>query len=126
MVFKDKQTRDNWYKNYQLTHKAQIQKYQQGYYLKHRTKKLARAKRRHYEDNYGITLEEYEILYETSNGLCAICGEYQELGKLCVDHDHSTGKVRGLLCNNCNSGIGYLKDSPEILIIASEYLKKHK
>ena len=74
---------------------------------------------------YGISLEDYETLLEAQNGTCAICEagcaneEY-----LRVDHDHDTGEVRGLLCHSCNSGIGFLKDSPEVVLQALEYLSR--
>lgn len=60
-------------------------------------------------------------------GVCAICGETNASGRdLSVDHDHETGEIRQLLCSNCNTGIGLLKDNPELLIKASAYLMKHK
>lgn len=73
------------------------------------------AKRR----GYLLTLEEYNALLEKQNGQCAIC---KDEAKLVVDHDHGSGKVRGLLCNNCNAGLGMLKDSPDILRAASQYI----
>lgn len=73
---------------------------------------------------YGITLEDYEKLVEEHQGLCAICGDLKGLG-LFIDHDHDTGKVRGLLCNRCNAGIGFLGDSLQIAQRAVAYLRKH-
>ena len=57
---------------------------------------------------YGITLEDYNKLFDEQNGCCAICGKHQSEFKrpLSVDHDHNTGKVRGLLCTPCNNGLG--------------------
>lgn len=58
---------------------------------------------------YGITLEEYNRLSIRQNGVCAVCGTFQPTkahSRLCVDHDHDTGKVRGLLCSKCNIGLG--------------------
>lgn len=78
------------------------------------------------EKTYGISLKEYERLYILQNGLCAICHnpETRNLNAfLVVDHDHNTGKVRGLLCGNCNSGLGFFKDSQENLNSAKQYLK---
>jgi hypothetical protein len=75
---------------------------------------------------YGITLKDYEHLYILQNGVCAICRKPEgRKGKvfLVVDHDHETGKVRGLLCSNCNSGLGFFKDSLESLSSARQYLK---
>lgn len=74
---------------------------------------------------YGITLEEWYQMFEKQNGECKICHTHQSKlkNKLCVDHDHITGKVRGLLCQGCNSGIGYLKESKRILESAIKYLE---
>jgi hypothetical protein len=61
-------------------------------------------------------------------GCCAICGIDKPTGKwkiFAVDHNHKTGQVRELLCNECNRGIGYLKDSAELLQKAVDYILKH-
>jgi hypothetical protein len=76
---------------------------------------------------YGIDKQGYENLLNLQNGKCAICGllEKEHRNKvLNVDHNHVTKKVRGLLCNNCNRGIGHLKDSISNLQKALEYLKE--
>lgn len=73
--------------------------------------------------NYGITPDEYFSLVDRQQGLCAICkGESKNL-ELCVDHDHVTGKVRGLLCRTCNLGLGHFKDNSQILSAAISYLR---
>ena len=74
---------------------------------------------------YGITPRIYNELFDKQDGCCAICGVHQsELPyTLCIDHDHITGKVRGLLCNNCNTGIGRFKDREELLEKALNYLR---
>ena len=74
---------------------------------------------------YGLTIEEYNQMFVDQNGVCAICKEQSQNGtNLCVDHCHTTGKVRGLLCTGCNVGIGRLKDSVELLESAIGYLTK--
>ena len=74
-------------------------------------------------DRFGITAEYYWKLWNEQKGLCKICGKPQCVGtKLDVDHDHFTGKVRGLLCRHCNAGIGLLKDSVGLLQQALRYL----
>lgn len=87
-----------------------------------------KAKLKVYE---GMTLEEYGEMLERQNGVCAICKKTcstkYKSGKvrdLSVDHDHDTGKVRGLLCNACNLGIGKFNDDAELLKAAAEYLCK--
>lgn len=71
---------------------------------------------------YGLTVEEYKSMLEAAGGKCECCGE---VSKLCVDHCHSTGKVRGLLCRNCNSALGYLKEDVSKMNSLIEYTKKH-
>ena len=76
--------------------------------------------------NYNITIETYEEIYRNQNGVCAICEKLNISGKrLAVDHNHSTGKIRGLLCNKCNTGLGNFNDNSEFLFKASEYLKQN-
>lgn len=71
---------------------------------------------------YGITEEARSRLLEWSNGGCSICGARPEDSKLDVDHDHKTGKVRGILCRSCNLALGMLKDDKRLLHIAIAYL----
>jgi len=73
---------------------------------------------------YGITPEEYIMMYEKQEGKCAICGQLPTtLRGLHTDHNHITNKVRGLLCHGCNTGIGALKEDTEILSNAIKYLR---
>jgi hypothetical protein len=68
-----------------------------------------------------------EALVSASNGTCDVCGGLPLPGrKLNIDHCHTTGAIRGLLCHGCNVGLGYFKDSPERLIKAAEYLQKRR
>lgn len=74
---------------------------------------------------YGISPEQYLSLYKQQEGKCKICGAELPDGEyLHVDHDKETGEVRGLLCRNCNLGLGNFKDNPKILEKAIEYLEK--
>jgi hypothetical protein len=77
---------------------------------------------------YNISVLEYSKLLVSQNGKCAICGVPSEecTRKFSVDHDHETGQIRGLLCDRCNRGIGFLKDNPTILISAANYLLAKK
>ena len=76
--------------------------------------------------SYGMSLEQYDKLLAAQNGGCAICGSKEAKtkrnGRFCIDHDHKTGELRGLLCAPCNRGIGLLADDPERLKAASDYL----
>jgi len=76
-------------------------------------------------NKFGITLDVYNKILEGQNGVCAICKDECLTGRqLAVDHDHKTGKVRGLLCMECNIGLGKFKDSSELLSKAISYLQK--
>lgn len=74
---------------------------------------------------YGITVEQYDEMLVAQGGVCAICKTLPEADgrtPLQVDHDHSTGRIRGLLCSPCNTAIGSLRDDPQLLAAAMEYL----
>jgi len=102
-----------------------------------RDRNADKARNAHLQRNYGITLDQYQEMLRQQNGLCAICGRLPgetrpDQGRaqgrpvrplLAVDHDHATGKVRGLLCLPCNRGIGFLEDSIEIVRSALKYLE---
>jgi hypothetical protein len=89
-------------------------------YLIHRASQFKRK--------YGITLGEYDVMYLKQDGKCGICKTPQEhlLQRLAVDHDHSTPKIRGLLCSSCNRALGLLKDNPNYLSNAIAYLKDNE
>ncbi len=73
---------------------------------------------------YGITIQEHNRLRDEQGNVCAICGGVNKDQALCIDHDHATGEVRGLLCHACNRAIGLLKDDPELMVRAAEYIRK--
>jgi len=78
---------------------------------------------------YGLTLDEYITRSATQRDKCAICREPESrsyrgrTAQLAVDHDHATGRIRGLLCSKCNTGLGMFRDSPESLTRAITYLE---
>jgi hypothetical protein len=84
-------------------------------------------KKRRLKAKFDMTCEEYDKIYEQQNKGCAICGaEKSEMGRiLAVDHDHFTGKIRGLLCNKCNQGLGFFNDSVDLLESAVIYLNSN-
>ncbi len=105
----------------------------------HRQKKLAENPDHYYglhlKKTYGMSLEEFHEMEKSQNYKCKICGTtdpgtYKGKGVLrnhfAVDHDHDTGKVRGLLCRGCNIGIGMLDDDLKRIEAAAVYLRKHK
>lgn len=82
----------------------------------------------HMKRAYGLGFKEYEEMLFNQNGVCAICSgeppKNQHKKRLNIDHCHSTGKIRGLLCDACNRAIGLLKDSPDLLNKAISYLAR--
>ena len=75
---------------------------------------------------YGITVEDYAELMRAQGGGCAICFTIENSGhRLCVDHNHSTGAIRGLLCHGCNRGLGLLQDDPDVLARAITYIERY-
>ncbi len=81
-----------------------------------------KSRERNLRVNYGMTLEEYHLMFAAQNGLCAICDQPEISCLLSVDHSHDTGKIRGLLCKSCNARLGVLEDS-KFRLKAEEYLK---
>lgn len=81
-----------------------------------------RQRNNHYLRNFGITLEEYELRLTAQNGVCAICQGEPGYRSLHVDHCHTTGKIRSLLCYNCNRGLGHFQHNPDLLIEAGAYM----
>lgn len=79
------------------------------------------------KSNYGLTRIEFDRILASQNGVCGICeGEKTGPGRTFrVDHDHATGKIRGLLCQHCNVGLGGARDNPEILRKMIDYLERH-
>lgn len=81
---------------------------------------------------YGITVEQYEVMLASQNGCCALCGKppkpdgNRNASRLHVDHDHETGLVRQLLCNNCNRGLGAFFDDPDLMRRAAEYIERFR
>lgn len=89
----------------------------------------SRAKDTELRFKYGISLADHVALFTKQGGKCAICGVEEAdtpKGALYVDHCHTTGAVRGLLCHHCNTGLGNFKDDPDTLSAAILYLTKEE
>jgi hypothetical protein len=102
-----------------------------AYQKEWRIKNPEKAKNSELKKHYGITLSEYESMMAAQNGLCAICKQPENSKDkdggprgMPVDHCHTTGKVRGLLCTSCNRALGMFKDNVDNLVSAIEYLNK--
>jgi Recombination endonuclease VII len=76
---------------------------------------------RYLKENYGISLEQYQLMLKWQGGRCAICRKKPK-GVLCVDHCHKTGRIRGLLCRQCNSALGQFRDSRRLTMAATAFL----
>jgi len=97
---------------------------QKAEYLREwRRKNESYVRDREYQKRFGITLKEYERLIAKQEGVCAICHAVPGRRRLEVDHCHSTGRVRGLLCEVCNRAIGLFEDDPTLLMSAVRYLE---
>ena len=115
----DRRNRERLAEMQRARYKADPEKYR-AYFRNWRVKKV-----------YGITPAQYEQTLSDQGGVCAVCGRVPNGSSrmektLLIDHDHETGKIRGLLCNNCNSGMGIMGDTEEHLLAALAYLRKHK
>lgn len=103
-------------------HYAKTQKENSKLYMRTRNLRL----------KFDMNETEYKQMFDAQDGTCAICGQSETkilqgvLLQLCVDHNHETGEIRGLLCNACNAGLGYFKDNAEYLARASTYLVRNK
>jgi len=81
----------------------------------------------HLRRKYGIDIADYERMMDEQGGVCAICGEPCRVKpRLSVDHCHDTNKVRGLLCDDCNNGIGRLRHDPKLLALANLHRSAYK
>lgn len=99
-----------------------------SWYFRNKDRATKNARKSKLKKSYGITVEHYELLLAEQDWKCAICSTSKPTGRwkvFAVDHDHETGLVRGLLCNECNRGMGLLKDSAALLRKAADYLDCH-
>jgi hypothetical protein len=98
--------------------------YNRKHYIENKKANLSRAMKK----NYGITMDDKENILENQNYKCPICGIELRLieRKSCVDHDHDTGIIRGVICGNCNIMLGGARDNPDILFSGAKYLVTHK
>jgi len=118
---KNREKHHKWNKEWYYGNVERAREYSRKYYLVHREKIAATKRKRH----YGITEDDFKLLIEKQNYSCKICGKsFGATNKLCVDHCHTTGEIRGILCRSCNTGIGSLKDDISILKKAIEYLEE--
>lgn len=120
---KDGRQTGDYNKNYYRNHQEKINKYNREWQKKNRSKLHASCRRHRLKKNFGLTIDQYSQLLEKQNRKCAVCKVFNNSQRhFPVDHDHVTGKVRGLLCPNCNMAIGMFKENKEIIKAALDYL----
>jgi Recombination endonuclease VII len=113
-------------------HPEKMAAYQKKSYLKYHEQNKAKGRaygKKYYPENYhrlkyGISREQFDQMIVAQGGLCQICEV--ELTRPHVDHDHFTGKIRGILCRYCNQALGFFRDSPQILRKAADYLENRQ
>lgn len=106
---------------------------QREHQARNKDKRSASNRRDGLMRRYGLTVEQYDDMYEAQAGRCALCGDEKlnakgkgNQGRLHVDHCHATGKVRELLCHGCNTGMGGLQHNPDLLEKAAAYIRHHQ
>lgn len=138
---KDPEARKQYKHDYYRQNKEKVTAKIKEWGERNKDKVKAARKQRHQETKherrvnnlkqlYGIDDTDYDRMLVEQGGCCAICGSKDHKNSrtkyFAVDHCHSTGVVRGLLCNSCNKGIGLLQDNPEVLKAAAGYLERQK
>ena len=144
MPYKDPQKRADAIKKWALRHPDKVAQYAEisrqrrneysaKWKREHPEHYFKASRNRHLKANYGITLDDYNKIYEDQSGLCAICkrpesrlfNQYGKCRHLAVDHNHDTKQVRGLLCGACNQAIGLFDEDILRMEAAIMYLKTH-
>tara|TARA_R110002167_G_scaffold75032_1_gene209815 strand:+ start:452 stop:862 length:411 start_codon:yes stop_codon:yes gene_type:complete len=134
MPYKNLEDKIDWSKNNYLKNKDKIKVVQKEYYLKNKEHILARVKtwslnnkdkvkENQLKKRYNLTLDQYNKMLSDQNNSCKVCNI--KMTKPNVDHCHTTFKVRGLLCNGCNTSLGLLKEDTKIMQKLIEYIKEH-
>ena len=117
---KNKERIKAWKQEYRIKNRGKINEYKRKYRAINREAETLANRKGLLRRKYQMSLREYEELCKKQDYKCAIC---LKENMLIVDHDHKTGKVRGLLCADCNKGLGFFKDNSELLEKARVYLR---
>lgn len=118
-----------WDAKYALgSNKANTLAQKAAYMREYRKRRPRNVRDSELKKQYGISLSEWEAMHLSQGGVCAVCKSSESerssrYSNLSVDHCHSTGRVRGLLCSSCNRGLGFFKDRPDLIDAAAAYLR---
>ena len=115
-----------WHKDHYQKNKEKILKRIKEYRLKNKDKISEKKKEYNLLKKYGLSLSDYNSLLGEQNNVCKVCLVKPKKRKLFVDHCHSTGEVRGLLCHKCNSALGFLQEDVDIMRNLIEYKLESK
>lgn len=118
--YRNKEKIKEWKRAYRIKNREKINEYKRKYRAINREAETLANRKGLLRREYKLTLQEYDNLCKQQNYLCAICMKKETL---IVDHDHKTGKIRGLLCSSCNKGLGFFGDSSNLLEKSVSYLK---
>jgi hypothetical protein len=112
-----------WNKIYYATHKKEIDARNKAYYHAHKKERAVKRWTYHVQSKYKLSKTDFETMFNNQNNVCAICKKANWNGKKpFIDHDHKSGKVRGILCHSCNIAMGLLKENPSIMREMINYL----
>ena len=106
-----------YHKDYYEANEERLREYQAAYYQRNKDRIKAQQRENALLRQYGITVDEYDAMLEAQGGGCSVCGVGSGWAekRLAVDHDHASGRVRGLLCDRCNTVLGKVGDDPALL-----------
>ena len=108
-----------WHKKWAKNNKEHVNNYLRQWRKDNPEKEKGRTLR----ESHNLSYENWLKMWEVQNGKCLICGKkFTKPSDACVDHNHKTGNIRGLLCSKCNLGLGFFKDNPKLTAKATEYL----
>lgn len=123
--YRNREAKLAYQKEYREKNIERIREQRAQTYQRHRDTRLEKNRKHKLKRSYGLTIEEWNAMFEKQGKACAICGSTDPGAtnhKFHTDHCHKTKAVRGILCQPCNTGLGKFKDSPELMRKAIQYL----
>ncbi len=126
MTSKSSEARKEYNRRYYSANKQRILENSADYYQRTKHTRALQRSAAKLKTKYGMTLNDYELMWSAQGEKCAVCGtmEIPAKGYWHIDHCHETGKVRGILCHHCNVGLGHFRDDADRLRLAIAYLRR--